>query len=1317
MAIKNIVIQNIVYQKSLVEITIQQQIKSQLTNKIFIMKDVQITNCTTNITQQQFSTTPIHINSQIQETVTISNLVVQNSLLIQTVKANEVPTKTSSCAYFEALLGNIELTNSKFINNFSVQKSNCLIINTKQFTVNNSFFKNDYSNIDFSNTTVLGGFIQSYTQKAYIINTHFEGGRALKGGATYFIFDIIGYLKIQDCSFVNNLSFNQFNKENQGGAIFIDSQLCGLQTEIVSTRFISNIAFNEGGVLFVQNSQFKKFISLAQCEFIDNISQAGSLIYFDFQLKHKNVFLMTDSQFSFNPINVSQNILKKHMKNYFETDQFNIQQLLLNGFIEINLFNNQFIMEELKYDSAIQNNYGLKTLFQVQSTQYFKDQNNLYQNINYLVSLIQLLDMQQIYIFNTQFDSIFSQIANTFIVISSNFTQIQESKFNNNICLACNKGLVQLNSYYLNVLNSDFGLNQVQDKGILFISQIKNIISNLNTRLLQEISDLQYPLFLSFVLFKNNFSLKSSGAVYIDSSSVSFFNCSFIYNQASQGNGGAIYYKGVEQITKIKIRNSLFFYNQAQIGGAIFSESGQAVQNLYTKNLFQSNVAKQFSSNVFQYPHHMIAILNGTQPKDNKVIHSSGKFSDDLAIQFMTQQNEFYIQNQENITLNILLNDTSNAYLSSQQIIQKSGSFKLSQLNLNGVFGLTVKLTFSSDLIKNPIYDQITGEITSYSLEQNSFYLIVQFVEGCELGYQHLKVQKFDFCQRCSNPFYNTQPGQKCIKCPNYGICDGYMVYLREGYWRLNLNSSDFYQCKSQSNTCIGDIDIYEKKGKIIRNSDIRYCKKGLVGPLCTDCDIYGKYWNESYVQDGNLGCINCSQTASQTWLFVLIVLANSFLTLYMVNSYLGQVAQNIQAKILYLMKIYTTRNIYQTSFYIKLITSYLQVFMIVSDIIKSQLQNYQSFFNSLSDPNKKALLSIDCSLIELYKSQSLSFIFIKIILGQITILTYVILFIFLYLLQRIIRKQKINLIDIFSGISFIYIANQPSVVQQLIGSGICVDQYGQSFVKNFSSVSCNKQFQLQRIACIFPLLFIWTILIPLYLLYNLRQIKYRLNQLDNLKLFGIFYFDFKEQFYFWELIKISLKSVIVFINNIFFDDQNSLKASLLCFILLVYSLSIKQYQPNSNQTLNYMEELIYILCSISIGLCAYLSQSQIVQDQESQSVAFSFLIIINIISIGLLIKNIVAIVLQQQLINLSKIIEKRLLNQPKLKQFLKKIGYIDKNRILNLWKILRKSVQSVRFKQNFIYYNNIENQKINMYYQKSKYAFSVDIYAKTQSK
>ncbi|EAR96636.2 transmembrane protein, putative (macronuclear) [Tetrahymena thermophila SB210] len=1303
MILKKISLQNIVYQKAIIEIYIKQKQHDTISEKVLVMQDIQIINCTAYITQQQFNIAPIFIGSQIKETLSINNFIVQGSKLLYAIKANETPTKISTCAYIEAQIGNIEVLDSKFLNNFSIKKSNCLMLFTKQLKISNSIFKNDDFKLDSSNTTVKGGFIYSLTERVDIMNSHFEGGIASQGGALYLVFQVQGFLNVQGSSFLNNLSFNQFDNENKGGAIYIDSQLCGFQGEIQSSSFIQNIAYYQGGAIFIQNSQSKKVIKISQSEFINNYSKLGSVFYFEFQKKHANVLQLIDSSISYNPKNFQQNLLQRNILKYFQEQSFNFQQFFINGFVQVNLFNNKFIMDEQPYSFMLRTNYDIQAFIQAQEIERFIDQNNSYQNIAYQTSLIKLLQIVYTEIISSQFYKIASQTAGNFIQIESNYIHIFDTQFYKNHCQSCNNGLLQISSYYLSIMKSNFEQNQVKDKGVLFIHQNIIPIQNYGSRILSFISDLNYLFELSYLTFKSNQSQKSAGAVYIESSSTYFLNCSFVQNIASEGNGGAIYYKGVEQKTNIKIKNSLFYNNLAQIGGAIYSENGQAIQNIQSQNTFISNIAKRFSSNTFQYPHHMIAILNGTTLMNKTIIHSSGKINNELSIQLMTQENEFFMEFQQNITLNIVMNDTKRAYLNQSQIIQQSGNFKLNNVILYGVFGITVKLTFSSSLIKYPLYDTFTGEITSYSSEFNSFDLIVKFVEGCELGYQHVKIQRFDSCQRCSDPFYNTYPGQKCIKCPNYGICDGSMMYLREGYWRQSLNSSQVYECNPTAQTCQGDIDIYQKKTKQIRNQQIRYCKKGFTGYICSDCDLYGKFWNSSFVQDGNLGCIDCSQTQSTIWVYILIVLAYSILTLYMVNSYLSQIASNVSIKVLYLMKVYIPRNTQQTSFYIKLITSYLQIFMIVSDIIKAQLQKYQVFISPLSDPNKKALFSLDCSLIDFYKSQELDYIFVKVLLSQLTIIAYIIIFILFYFIQRLLTKQKIYLIDIFSGINFIYIANQPSVVQQVIGSASCVGKQGIVFVRTFTSISCDEKFYEQRNKILFPILILWTVFIPLFLLYCLRKIKYHLNKVINLKLFGVFYFDFKEKYYFWELIKISLKSIIVIVNNTFVDDQNPLKASIVCAILLVYSISINQYKPNINKILNYMEQLVYILCSISIGLCAYLSESQTVQQQSSSNIAFYILIIINVYSVCILIKNIIQIILKEQIINLGRLIDKKIQNLPKLKYYLKRLGYFDRNRILYLWKVLRKSIQSINLYQASIYHNNIERQNINFYYQKSK--------------
>ncbi|KAL4505599.1 hypothetical protein ABPG73_004484 [Tetrahymena malaccensis] len=862
MVIKNIYFQNLIFQKSLISVILYQSTNPfQSASKILLIQDFQIINCIANITQIQFSNAPIQITSQVQETIVIYNFLVSGSQLLYSIKANEVPSKIASCAYLEALIGNIEINNSKFYNNYSKQKNNCLVVNAQQLIVNNSIFINDLdSGIDFSNTTVLGGFLMSSVQSLYIKDSNFQGGRAKQGGALYLIFNSIGFLKIQDSSFVNNMSFNQFDNENNGGAIYIDTQLCNFSAQIYTVSFIQNVAFYQGGAIFVLNSQYKKVFNIADTQFIDNFSQKGTVLYFDFNQNQKNIFFLKNCITSYNRINISQNVLIKFVRKLLKQQSF--QNLyFLRGFYEITFSQNQFMMDETQVNQIQQNYFALNNFFYVENVYSFIDLSNQYQDITYNDSLIKFIGVEQINIQSSQFTRIISQQAANFIQMNSFFIQIYGAQFNNNQCLNCNKGLLQLMANYIIILNSQFEQNSILDKGALYLQQTQNNNLNSQFRNLQIISDQNYRILLIDLMFKNNYSQFSGGAVYVDTSSATFQNCTFTNNKAIQGNGGAIYYNGIEKITNLKVKYSIFKFNVAQIGGAIYSYSGQAVQNLYTQNVFQNNLAQKFSSNVYKYPYRLILINNQTQLNNNYISHVSGRINDQLSLQFMTEDNEYFKEFPEKITLNIKLNDTINANINVQQITQQDGNFKLNMITLNGIFGATVKLTFSSELIKYPEYDANTGEISKYNSIFNSLELVVQFVYNCELGYYHYKTQNYDFCQRCNNPYYNTYPGQSCIKCPDYGaICDGGMIYFKQGYWRKNLNSTDTYQCNSQVNSCIGDIDIYESKGLITRNPEIRYCKAGFVGPLCSDCDVYGVYWNDSYVQNANQNCTNKTQ-------------------------------------------------------------------------------------------------------------------------------------------------------------------------------------------------------------------------------------------------------------------------------------------------------------------------------------------------------------------------------------------------------------------------------------------------------------------------
>lgn len=83
----------------------------------------------------------------------------------------------------------------------------------------------------------------------------------------------------------------------------------------------------------------------------------------------------------------------------------------------------------------------------------------------------------------------------------------------------------------------------------------------------------------------------------------------------------------------------------------------------------------------------------------------------------------------------------------------------------------------------------------------------------------------------------------------------------------------------------------------------------------------------------------------------------------------------------------------------------------------------------------------------------------------------------------------------------------------------------------------------------LFGMLFIIGILIPLTLLYKLYQNRNKLNSLLIRNLYGYLYNEYIDKAYFWELVKLGLKDVIIFFLT-FYQDYIFLKAVIIYLML-----------------------------------------------------------------------------------------------------------------------------------------------------------------------
>lgn len=116
-------------------------------------------------------------------------------------------------------------------------------------------------------------------------------------------------------------------------------------------------------------------------------------------------------------------------------------------------------------------------------------------------------------------------------------------------------------------------------------------------------------------------------------------------------------------------------------------------------------------------------------------------------------------------------------------------------------------------------------------------------------------------------------------------------------------------------------------------------------------------------------------------------------------------------------------------------------------------------------------------------------------------------------------------------------------------------------------------------------------ILIPLYFFYKLFNIKDRLNQIENRSTWGFLYNEYSKWAYYWEIVKILLKEIIIIILT-YYEDSILIKAILVNLSITFYSHYLLKWKPYNLSFLNKLESQSSRTCSISmiIGLGIYAS-------------------------------------------------------------------------------------------------------------------------------
>ncbi|EWS76345.1 transmembrane protein (macronuclear) [Tetrahymena thermophila SB210] len=377
--------------------------------------------------------------------------------------------------------------------------------------------------------------------------------------------------------------------------------------------------------------------------------------------------------------------------------------------------------------------------------------------------------------------------------------------------------------------------------------------------------------------FYNNTSLEG-GCLYIqDSSDVQISHSNFTFNRAL-ACGGALYLKDSIVTLNIKV---LFKSNQALIGGAIRLTAASNIQNDQQNTLFLDNKAEiagntianfqkfklKLKDNFFDYqqeergvdydyqiqneqihviqflrPGALLSFLLVLQDEEQNLFQLNSQISQypqiiqeelqKLTIQIQTKKDEKILDVNSNFMKNLL----------SYSSIQNGFFLENIQFNMKQLLSQDQMNYYQQNMPKD---DQINFQINIYdlSLEQQEPISEIQFAiyfrfcqKGEILSQNQLKHYQCIPCEQGSyslqNPQIRTgtaengqQKDAKCLPCPLQALsCFRNQIYLKNGFWRQDINDDAIYQCKN--NNCLAQ-----------NFNQTKICNEGYTGPLCESCE------------------------------------------------------------------------------------------------------------------------------------------------------------------------------------------------------------------------------------------------------------------------------------------------------------------------------------------------------------------------------------------------------------------------------------------------------------------------------------------------
>ncbi|KAM3129816.1 hypothetical protein pb186bvf_018110 [Paramecium bursaria] len=829
----------------------------------------------------------------------------------------------------------------------------------------------------------------------------------------------------------------------------------------------------------------------------------------------------------------------------------------------------------------------------------------------------------------------------------SDYLYISDLNVKNINCSFCKDGVIRINNVEINTTEHNNVLlrqikfeNNICGFGCLVINQQQDI--NFQTRrLLQNLLyQARFNIPFTVILEQSDFLNNSAqnGILIVSNLSLLVLDAKFIKNTGSDISGG-ILFLGNKSHT-FQIMTSEMSDNTGNKGGAFYL-GNKAISSIeLLQILLSSNQAKSFGQDLVSTTQALTISLDGGKTlKQTKQITKTPKIIEEIIItpyiiqgnktlqQFLTLPSGYKIKNYQyydeklktftpyNLSLRLIaLNNlkqqiynlqNSNCTIQKRKInintnddgpfekfVEKiqfnitSQDYNLDELVINFDPYLShdyvLQLKFNCSSVQIPI------------VNNSSPYNIIDYSDNYELrmNIRTFKCQRGEFyipaqgtCTLCDPSLSQYSVVIKASQCKTkdeitMNNITSTLIELREKYWRPYDDNDAVSYCYNFPVNC---------NGGWIPGDDS--CALGHIGALCEQCDLYNTRGDGSYATSGQFQCGSCSNLSLNT-LQIILIITWALISIFL--SVKGTV-ENVDE---YIIRMKGTKagficvyyEIVQIAVLIKILTNYLQIISAIGTFQLKLPPELKSMFTYSGNPIKSAMNSLDCFLLELSNIQILYFRNIWFIFMPIYYSTFIFL---IYFILIKLKYMEFKITVLSTTLIFIFIYVQPDI----IGSFISLLSYRNIsqvlWVQgNVSYLYLTPVHTRWLLSFVIPILVLFGFLIPLILYKKISKYKDKLNETFVIRLYGYLYNEYSKVAYYWELVKICQKELIIIFLT-FYEDIIIIKGTIIFIIIFSYDIISKKNKPYKRVELNKLDSQSSFVCGFSIvlGMAIYFAE------------------------------------------------------------------------------------------------------------------------------